>query len=215
MEKWYVEKHPEQVRDLYLISIIRDPANPSFKRDDAFEELMYWHFDTITLAYVIPNQLPGQSEKQARIRGFTQEDYRDLFSVITFCFYELVLNYQESKGLFANYIRSTLRFKVFNSFYEGEVTELIMARSQELHEWYSYDFEGSKATDYNLSDVYVQALEELTVKQRVVFMRSVLDGWSNREIADDLQCSPSTIANTLKKAKKKVQSSLLSGESVI
>lgn len=196
-------KEHDQITDLMLVEEYRDG------NENAMMELIDRYSDVIYFAYNNPAKLPGQKIAKNLSFSFTPEDKEDLWNCAILNFVDLVTHYDEEKGPLEYYVRGTLRYRVFNEFFQVEMEKIINESDKELDDQFISEFKSIfiEDADYvpsNYIELY-QAMNTLTIRQKQIFEMQVVNGWSHAEVAKELGISAGTVMNTKNTVVRKLQ----------
>lgn len=196
-------KEHDQITDLILIEEYLDGD------EQAMMTLIERYSDVIYFAYNNPAKRPGQKIAKNLTFNFTTEDKEDLWNCAILNFVDLVTSYDQSKGPFEHYVRGTLRYRVFNEFFQVGMDIQINETEFEFDDQITADFKSIfiEDDDYVPTD-YIQlyqALNTLTARQREIFEMMVVNDWTAQETADELGVARSTALNTHRQTVKKLR----------
>lgn len=210
-ERIMFEKHHEQTADARLIRAYKE-STCEFERSDKMEELVHHYLDVIYFAYNNPGKRPGQQIAKNLSFSFDNEDREDLFCCALTCFVELVHEYEEEAGIFEHFVRSTLRHRVFNQFFQVEVDEQIHTRALKegedfIVEMKSILLEDDDKISLEHIDLYT-AMNSLTKRQKEVFTMLVVNGWDSTQVSIELGIVPGYIRTIKRQVITKLKAQL-------
>jgi len=181
--------------------------------------LVHNYLDVLAYIYRYPFKPPnrGKALKFAiKKPSMSREDREDLVQEILYNFFKLVTEFDPERGKpFEALVKGTLHHRVYRNFFDEF---LLKARNEEVFE--------DDYTEVGINDVtsslfleensqsrekYIalyEALNSLNKRQREVVLLSVVNGWTCREVAEEIGSTSSSVRNAKSFGMRKLRDTL-------